>query len=53
MPLFLEVERKNKGIRARLVALLATKGGVINKGCNGNAVSKAMLSSAELLELGK
>jgi hypothetical protein len=34
MPLFLEVERNNKGIRARLVILLATKGGVINKGYN-------------------
>jgi hypothetical protein len=52
MPLFLEVERKNKGIRARLVALLATKGNLINKGCNSNAVRKLMLSSAELLGLG-
>ncbi|MDR1290941.1 MAG: hypothetical protein LBK06_07050 [Planctomycetaceae bacterium] len=34
MPLFfVEVERKNKGIRARLLALLATKGNLINKGC--------------------
>ncbi|MDR1053916.1 MAG: hypothetical protein LBL39_07045 [Planctomycetaceae bacterium] len=33
MPLLLEVERKNKGIRARLVALLATKVNLINKGC--------------------
>jgi hypothetical protein len=52
MPLFLEVERKNKGIRARLVALLATKGNWINKGCNVNAIRKEMLSSAELLGLG-
>jgi hypothetical protein len=43
---------KNKGIRARLVVLLATKGNLTNKGCNANAVRKAMLSSAELLELG-
>jgi hypothetical protein len=33
MPLFLEVERKNKGIRARFGTLSATKGNVINKGC--------------------
>jgi hypothetical protein len=52
MPLFFEVERKNKGIRARLVDLLATKGNLINKGCNDNTVRKAMLSSAELLGLG-
>jgi hypothetical protein len=52
MPLFLEVERKNKGIRARLVALLATKGNWINKGCMLEAVRKAMLSSVELLGLG-
>ncbi|MDR1053656.1 MAG: hypothetical protein LBL39_05725 [Planctomycetaceae bacterium] len=33
MPLyFMEVERKDKGIRVRFVTLLATKGGVINKG---------------------
>jgi hypothetical protein len=49
--LILEVERKNKGIRARLVALLATKGNLINKGCMLEAVRKAMLSSAELLGL--
>jgi hypothetical protein len=30
--LIFEVERKNKGIRARLGTLLATKGNVINKG---------------------
>jgi hypothetical protein len=52
MPLILEVERKNKGIRARVVALLATKGNLINKGCMLEAVRKAMLSSAELLGLG-
>jgi hypothetical protein len=46
------MERKNKSIRARLVALLATKGNLINKGCNANAVRKEMLSSAELLGLG-
>ncbi|MDR1290371.1 MAG: hypothetical protein LBK06_04135 [Planctomycetaceae bacterium] len=51
MPLFLEIERKNKGIRARWVALLATKGNLINKGCILEAVSKAMLFSAELLGL--
>ncbi|MDR1052602.1 MAG: hypothetical protein LBL39_00345 [Planctomycetaceae bacterium] len=39
---------KNKGIRARLGALSATKGNVINKGCNGNAVRKAILYSVEL-----
>ncbi|MDR1054138.1 MAG: hypothetical protein LBL39_08175 [Planctomycetaceae bacterium] len=50
--IFFEVERKNKGIRARLVDLLATKGNFINKGCNANAVRKAMLSCAELLGLG-
>jgi hypothetical protein len=32
--------------------LLATKGNLINKGCNANAVRKAMLSSAELFGLG-
>jgi hypothetical protein len=42
---------KNKGIRARLVDLLATKGNWINKGCMLEAVRKAMLSSAELLGL--
>ncbi|MDR1291508.1 MAG: hypothetical protein LBK06_09935 [Planctomycetaceae bacterium] len=51
MPLFLEFERKNKGIRARVVALLATKGNWINKGCMLEAVRKAMLSSTELLGL--
>jgi hypothetical protein len=50
--IFLEVERKNKGIRARWVALLATKGNLINKGCMLEAVRKAMLYSAELLGLG-
>ncbi|MDR1054150.1 MAG: hypothetical protein LBL39_08240 [Planctomycetaceae bacterium] len=49
----MEVERKNKGIRARLGTLLATKGNLINKGCNANAVRKYMLSSAELLRFGK
>ncbi|MDR1054185.1 MAG: hypothetical protein LBL39_08415 [Planctomycetaceae bacterium] len=54
MPLYIvEVERKDKGIRAHLVDLLATKGNVINKGCNPNAVRKAMLLSAELLGSGK
>ncbi|MDR1053758.1 MAG: hypothetical protein LBL39_06245 [Planctomycetaceae bacterium] len=43
---------KNKSIRARLVILLATKGNLINKGCNTNAVRKTMLSSMELLVLG-
>jgi hypothetical protein len=43
---------KYKDIRERLGALSATKGNVINKGCNDNAVRKAMLSSAELLGLG-
>jgi hypothetical protein len=47
MPLFFKVERKNKGIRARLVALLATKGNLINKGCNANAIRKAMVYSVE------
>ncbi|MDR1290298.1 MAG: hypothetical protein LBK06_03765 [Planctomycetaceae bacterium] len=47
----LEVERNNKGIRARFVALLATKGDLINKGCMLEAVCKAMLSDAELLGL--
>jgi hypothetical protein len=51
-PYFLEVERKNKGLRARLVDLLATQGHLIKKGCYGNAVREAMLSSAELLRLG-
>jgi hypothetical protein len=37
MPLsFLEVEQKNKGIRARWGMFAATKGNVINKGCNDN-----------------
>ncbi|MDR1053477.1 MAG: hypothetical protein LBL39_04825 [Planctomycetaceae bacterium] len=49
----MEVERKIKGIRARLSALLATKGNLINKGFNANAVRKDMLSSAELLEFGQ
>ncbi|MDR1289988.1 MAG: hypothetical protein LBK06_02180 [Planctomycetaceae bacterium] len=52
MPLFLEVERKNKGIRARWVALLATKGNLINKGCMLEAVRRTMLSGTELLGLG-
>ncbi|MDR1053413.1 MAG: hypothetical protein LBL39_04490 [Planctomycetaceae bacterium] len=43
---------KYKGIRARLMVSLATKINVINKGCNANAVRKAMLSSTELLGLG-
>jgi hypothetical protein len=43
--------QKNKGIRARLMALLATKGNLINKGCMLETVRKAMLSSAELLGL--
>jgi hypothetical protein len=34
------------------VVLFATKGNFINKGCNVNAVRKAMLSSTELLKLG-
>jgi hypothetical protein len=34
MPLFFSFNLKNKGIRARVWTLLATKGGVINKGCN-------------------
>ncbi|MDR1289559.1 MAG: hypothetical protein LBK06_00010 [Planctomycetaceae bacterium] len=51
MPLFFEVKRKNKGIRARVVALLATKGNLINKGCMLEAIRKAMLFSAELLGL--
>jgi hypothetical protein len=42
---------KNKGIRARLMTLSATKGNLINKGCNVNAVRKAMLSGTELLGL--
>jgi hypothetical protein len=36
---------------ARLIVLLATKGNLTNKGCNPNAVRKAMLSIAELLGL--
>jgi hypothetical protein len=32
MPLFFDVERKNKGIRARWGTLSATKENVINKG---------------------
>jgi hypothetical protein len=44
--------RLNEKIRARLVALLATKGNLINKGCMLEAVRKAMLSNAELLGLG-
>jgi hypothetical protein len=51
-PYILEVERKNKGIRARWVALLATKGNLINKGWYAKAVRKTMLSSAELLGFG-
>jgi hypothetical protein len=43
---------KNKGIRARLMTLSATKGNLINKGCNANAVRKGILYSAELLGLG-
>ncbi|MDR1053009.1 MAG: hypothetical protein LBL39_02435 [Planctomycetaceae bacterium] len=31
--IFGRLNEKNKGIRARLVALLATKGNLINKGC--------------------
>jgi hypothetical protein len=38
-PLFLEVERKNKGIRARLLVLLATKGNLTNKGCDAGLLS--------------
>ncbi|MDR1053550.1 MAG: hypothetical protein LBL39_05190 [Planctomycetaceae bacterium] len=35
MPLFLvKLNPKNKGIRARLITLSATKGNVINKGGN-------------------
>jgi hypothetical protein len=34
------------------VALLATKGNLINKGCMLEAVRNAMLSCAELLGLG-
>jgi hypothetical protein len=49
MPLFFRSTYKNKGIMARLVALLATKGNWINKGCMLEAVRKAILSSAELL----
>ncbi|MDR1052576.1 MAG: hypothetical protein LBL39_00210 [Planctomycetaceae bacterium] len=52
MPLFFRSIYENKGIRARLVALLATKGNLTNKGCNPNAIRKAMLSNAELLGLG-
>jgi hypothetical protein len=47
-----EIEQKNKGIRARFVVSFATKGNFINKGCMLDAVSKAMLSNAELLGLG-
>jgi hypothetical protein len=36
-----------------LLVLLATKGNLINKGCNANVVRKAMLSSTELLEIGQ
>ncbi|MDR1289997.1 MAG: hypothetical protein LBK06_02225 [Planctomycetaceae bacterium] len=50
MPLFFR-STSNKDIRARVVALLATKGNWINKGCMLEAVRKAMLSSAELLGL--
>jgi hypothetical protein len=46
------MERKNKSIKARLVALLATKGNLTNKGCKVNAVRKEMMYSAELLGLG-
>jgi hypothetical protein len=49
--IFFEVELKNKGIRARLVALSATKGNWINKGCMLEAVRKEVLSSVELLGL--
>jgi hypothetical protein len=50
--IFFEIERKNKGIRARWVDLLATKGNLINKGCMLEAARKEMLSNAELLGLG-
>jgi hypothetical protein len=44
MPLyFVEVERKNKGIRARWVTLAATKGNVINKGCNDKVCQLELL----------
>ncbi|MDR1053185.1 MAG: hypothetical protein LBL39_03325 [Planctomycetaceae bacterium] len=43
MPLFFRSTSKNKGIRARLVALLATKGGVINKGCNDKVCQCGLL----------
>ncbi|MDR1053903.1 MAG: hypothetical protein LBL39_06970 [Planctomycetaceae bacterium] len=54
MPLFFRyISKNNKGIRARLVVLLAIKGNLINKGCNANAVRKMMLYNAELSGLGK
>jgi hypothetical protein len=49
---FWRLNEKNNGIRARLVALLATKGNWINKGCMLEAVRRKMLSNAELLRLG-
>jgi hypothetical protein len=53
MPLyFVEVERKNKGIRAHFVVSFATKGNLINKGYNTNTVRKAMLSGTELFVWG-
>jgi hypothetical protein len=43
---------KNKGIRARLGTMLATKGNLINKGCNGKAVRVILqLTSADLCGL--
>ncbi|MDR1053475.1 MAG: hypothetical protein LBL39_04815 [Planctomycetaceae bacterium] len=50
-PYFWRLNEK-KGIRARLVVLLATKGLLINKGCMLKLFRKAMLSSAKLLRLG-
>jgi hypothetical protein len=52
MPLLFRSTSKNKGIRARWVALLATKGNLINKGCMLEAVRRTMLSGTELLGLG-
>jgi hypothetical protein len=50
--IFFDVERKNKGIRARFVALLATKGSLINKGGEDKVCRKTILSNAELFGLG-
>jgi hypothetical protein len=41
------LNKKNKGIRARWVTLLATKGNWTNKGCKGNAVRNEMMYCAK------